>query len=64
MLNQVLAIANLRKQRGLTTVEYAIAGGLVVAGVITIFMTMGGSVTALLTTINEALGTAGGGAAP
>jgi pilus assembly protein Flp/PilA len=58
MLNQILAIANLRKQRGLTTVEYAIAGGLVVAGVITIFLAMGGSVASLLTTINSALTTA------
>lgn len=58
MLNHVLAVANLRKQRGLTTVEYAIAGGLVVAGVITIFLAMGGSVTTLLTAINDALTTA------
>lgn len=58
MLNPILAIANLRKQRGLTTVEYAIAGGLVVAGVITIFLAMGGSVTTLLTSINNALTTA------
>lgn len=44
MLNQVLAIASFRKQRGLTTVEYAVAGGLIAAAVIAAFILLGGNV--------------------
>lgn len=34
MLNQLITLANLRRQRGLTSVEYAVAGGLVVLAIV------------------------------
>jgi Flp pilus assembly pilin Flp len=34
MLNQLTLLAALRRQRGLTSVEYAVAGGLVVAAIV------------------------------
>ena len=38
-----------RGQRGLTTVEYAVAGAIVTVGVITAFAAMGGSVATTIT---------------
>ena len=39
----------LRDEEGLTTVEYAVAGALVVAGLITAFTTLGDNVEARIT---------------
>jgi len=35
MLNQLTTLAILRRQRGLTSVEYAVAGGLIVLAIVT-----------------------------
>jgi pilus assembly protein Flp/PilA len=45
----------LREEDGLTTVEYAIAGGLVGAAVIAAFQALGLTVSAVITTIDAAL---------
>jgi pilus assembly protein Flp/PilA len=56
MINYALAVTKLHsRQRGLTTVEYAIAGGLVVAGIIGAFLLLGTNVSGLLKEINDAL---------
>lgn len=50
------AILNfLRDDEGLTTVEYAVAGGLIAAAVITAFTTLGGTVEDKITGIDENL---------
>ena len=41
----------LKDEEGLTTVEYAIAGGLVAAGVVGAFQTLGGNVDAGITSL-------------
>jgi pilus assembly protein Flp/PilA len=45
----------IRDEEGLTTVEYAIAGGLVGAAVIAAFRALGGQVTRVITGIVTAL---------
>ena len=45
----------IRDEEGLTTVEYAIAGGLVGAGVIAAFAALGGEVNRVITDIFNAL---------
>ena len=45
----------IRDEEGLTTVEYAIAGGLVGAGVIGAFDLLGGEVFRVITDIKDAL---------
>lgn len=45
----------IRDEEGLTTVEYAIAGGLVGAAVITAFQLLGGQVSRVITGIMNAL---------
>jgi pilus assembly protein Flp/PilA len=45
----------LREEEGLTTVEYAIAGGLVGAAVIAAFQILGLTVGGVITNINTAL---------
>lgn len=55
MLNQIQAIASLRKQRGLTTVEYAVAGGLITAAIIAAFILLGGRVGGIINAIAQAL---------
>ena len=47
--------AFLRDEEGLTTVEYAIAGGLVGAGVIVAFANLGGEVNRVIDAIYQAL---------
>jgi len=47
----------LADEEGLTTVEYAIAGGLVGAGVIGAFATLGSEVSRIITEIGDALTT-------
>ena len=47
----------IRNEEGLTTVEYAIAGGLVGAGVIGAFNLLGGQVFRVITAIWTALST-------
>lgn len=44
------------KQDGLTTVEYAVAGGLIVAAVIVGFQTLGGNVGTVINNIAAAVG--------
>lgn len=44
-----------RKQRGLTTVEYAVAGGLLVAGIVLTFTLLGGKVKGVIDAITTAL---------
>jgi pilus assembly protein Flp/PilA len=48
-------IAFIREEEGLTTVEYAIAGGLVGAAVIGAFQLLGGQVGRIITLIEGAL---------
>jgi pilus assembly protein Flp/PilA len=48
-------LAFLRDEEGLTTVEYAIAGGLVGAGVIGAFALLGGEVFRVIDLIYQAL---------
>lgn len=43
------------KQKGLTTVEYAVAGGLIVAGIVGVFAAMGGKVKGIIEAITTAL---------
>jgi len=50
--------AFLRDEEGLTTVEYAIAGGLVSLAVITAFQLLGTEVGNIITAIKDALVTA------
>ena len=45
----------IENEEGLTTVEYAIAGGLVGAAVITAFQLLGGQVSRIITAIKDAL---------
>jgi pilus assembly protein Flp/PilA len=48
-------IAFMRDEEGLTTVEYAIAGGLVSAAVIAAFTQLGGEVARIVDLIGDAL---------
>lgn len=53
---QMLELASLaRRQRGLTTVEYVVAGGLIALAVIGAFLTLGGTVGGQVTAINDGL---------
>lgn len=45
----------IENEEGLTTVEYAIAGGLVGAAVIAAFQLLGGQVSRIITAIKDAL---------
>ncbi|MGH8520950.1 MAG: Flp family type IVb pilin [Gammaproteobacteria bacterium] len=45
----------LRDESGLTTVEYAVAGGLIAAVVVTAFITLGGHVADVITYIDTQL---------
>jgi pilus assembly protein Flp/PilA len=55
MFNKLYAV--IRDEEGLTTVEYAIAGGLVGAGVIGAFMTLGDEVFRVIDEIYDAVAT-------
>ena len=55
MITKKGMLAFLRDEEGLTTVEYAIAGGLVGAGVIAAFGFLGGEVNRVITEIFTAL---------
>ena len=55
MFNKLYAF--IRDEEGLTTVEYAIAGGLVGAGVIGAFMTLGDEVFRVIDEIYDAVAT-------
>lgn len=57
MFTKKALIAFLRDEEGLTTVEYAIAGGLVGAGVIAAFNLLGLEVADVIDQITAALGT-------
>ena len=49
-----------RDDEGLTTVEYAVAGGLIAATVVGAFVALGGTVNAIITFINGQLGASPG----
>jgi pilus assembly protein Flp/PilA len=51
----------LRDEEGLTTVEYAIAGGLVGAAVIAAFVALGDEVDTQITNITDCLASGGAG---
>jgi pilus assembly protein Flp/PilA len=55
MFTKKALLAFLRDEEGLTTVEYAIAGGLVGAGVILAFDLLGGEVARVIDDITGAL---------
>jgi pilus assembly protein Flp/PilA len=50
-----------KSQKGLTTVEYAIAGGLISAAVIGAFTALGGNVAGVIAAISGALAPIAGG---
>jgi pilus assembly protein Flp/PilA len=50
-------IAFWKEEEGLTVVEYAIAGGLIGAAVITAFVALGGTVNTIINFINNQLKT-------
>lgn len=54
-------IAVRKSQKGLTTVEYAIAGGLISAAVIGAFTLLGGNVALVINTLAGVLGPIAGG---
>lgn len=56
----------IRDEEGLTTVEYAVAGGLIAAVVVATFVALGGTVCTVIAYINDQLltGPAGGVASP
>jgi pilus assembly protein Flp/PilA len=43
-------------EEGLTVVEYAVAGGLISAAVVTAFFNLGGTVNGIITNLNASLG--------
>ena len=52
---KVTALRLAKKQRGLTTVEYAVAGALIALAVVAAFTALGGRVTAVINAITAAL---------
>lgn len=48
-------MASRKSQKGLTTVEYAIAGGLIAGGVIAAFQALGGNIALVVTNIGGQL---------
>ena len=50
-----LIIKFIRDERGLTTVEYAVAGALITVAVVTAFTNLGAAVTTTINTITAAL---------
>ncbi len=62
-MNKFRAFINdfIQDESGLTAVEYAIAGGLVVGGMVTAFVTLGTNATAQ---INKICGAANGSSTP
>lgn len=51
MLTYASTLVSLRTQRGLTTVEYAVAGGLIAAAVVAAFLLLGGNVGSVVSGI-------------
>lgn len=58
ILNKLQALV--REEEGLTTVEYAIAGGLVGLAVVAAFLALGGEVGNIIARITTCLQTSGG----
>ncbi len=50
-----LMMAFIREEEGLTMVEYAVAGGLIAAGLVVIFTNLGTAITAKIQEIIDAL---------
>ena len=55
MLKAYCYLSSMRRQRGLTTVEYAVAGGLIAAAVVLAFFSLGGHVGTIVKGIDGAL---------
>lgn len=53
---RILSLAKRRRLRGLTTVEYAVAGALMAAGIVVAFTNLGGSVAGRITELAAAVG--------
>lgn len=56
MQNKIHKLALRGRQLGLTTVEYAVAGGLIAATVVTAFVLLGGRVNTIIRAITTSLG--------
>lgn len=56
MQNKIHKLALRGRQLGLTTVEYAVAGGLIAATVVTAFVLLGDRVNTIIRAITTALG--------
>ena len=52
---KLTALRRIGKQRGLTTVEYAVAGALISLAVVAAFTALGGQVTTVINAITAAL---------
>lgn len=55
MLHTIHALAARKRQAGLTTVEYAVAGGLIAAAVVAAFIALGTNVGAVIANLATAI---------
>jgi len=55
MLQKIQALAARKHQAGLTTVEYAVAGGLIAAAVVAAFIALGTSVSGVITGLSTSI---------
>ncbi|SEQ67029.1 pilus assembly protein Flp/PilA [Solimonas aquatica] len=56
MLHFIQYLAVRKHQAGLTTVEYAVAGGLITAAVVGAFVALGGSVNGVISGLSTSIG--------
>jgi pilus assembly protein Flp/PilA len=59
MLSLIRSLHALRRQHGLTTVEYAVAGGLITLAIAAAFVLLGENAGSIITGIAECLSSAG-----
>ncbi|SDZ19322.1 Flp family type IVb pilin [Pseudomonas sp. NFIX28] len=52
---KTLVVAFIKDEDGLTIVEYAVAGGLITLGAVAAFVTLGGNVSAAITSLGCAV---------
>lgn len=55
MLKHIHTLAIRTRQKGLTTVEYAVAGGLIAAAVVAAFIALGGTVSGVITGLSTSI---------